>query len=163
MKARYNVLLGVILLLAGLLIGSRYSTAPLGKNASNSSPAANKGIVVRINDRETVLKSPRVVTTLVISSSEAKVIQPAVTLCFLPTLGVETGRSLKPRLGCQILRAEGFDLGVSLGLSPDSLDVSVDRDLRSHIEILRNSLVGVGIAVDNGGYTRFLAHFSVFL
>jgi len=88
---------------------------------------------------------------------------PMISLCALPMIGIETGTRLQPRLGLQVVRSDPLDMGLSIGISPDTLDVSLDKDIRNILPMLSNSVLGLGFGLDRAGYSRFLLHFSVFL
>jgi len=153
--------LGVQYYLGHKINGKSLTSKLLDVNKALSSPS--KDITIILNNEEMTLKPPRVKTTLIITSTEVTADIKPIQVCFLPMIGVETGDTIQPRVGVQFFRSEPLGLGMSCGLSPTTLDLSLDKDLRDFNQILSNTILGLGLGLDKAGYTRFLIHLSVFI
>jgi len=172
-------LIGVISIIAIIAtLGVQYviSHKATTKNPSNSVLGASNRVLiggslpVKPVNGVIVIKPTRTPVKVTIKGTEEVYVErPWLLVCLLPELGLETGRSVGIRLGIQILRSETLEMGVSLGLGldelllPNTLDISLDKDLRTWFPVFQNTLIGVGIGIDKDGYSRVLGHLSLYL
>ena len=158
-------LLALILLLAGLFLLNRYQVATFDKGLCKGLAGPNKTIIPKGSAivNKVVVKPSRLPIKVTVTSGEVSVDRPLIQLCMLPTIGIETGRSLQPRLGVEFLRSERIEAGVSVGISPDTLDISVEKDMRTWFDSLQNTTIGIGVGLDKDGYSRILGHISLYI
>lgn len=83
--------------------------------------------------------------------------QPWINTCLVPTIGMEVIPWYGLRVGVQILRSEPIGVGISVGLSTQTLSLTLDKDLYSNI------LTGIGVGISKDGLVRAIWHISLFI